>query len=136
MFMMCLPLLVWADNQQPITEAQLPAVARKFIQNHFPKANVMVATQETEMFGKTYEVLLDTGVKMEFDSKGNWKELQTKQGALPTTVVPLEVQRYIKQYFPRQNVQCLERDRTNIDVQLDNGVEITFDKNYRVVEID
>ena len=47
-----------------------------------------------------------------------------------------EIREYLKKTFPRSPIRKMERHGLKYEVELDNGVEIKFDKNLNVKEID
>ena len=85
---------------------------------------------------KSYEVVFTNGDKVEFDRDGRWKEISCKQSSVPPALVPAAISRYVKSHYAGRRIVKLERDRKEFEVNLDNGVEITFNKNFQVTDID
>ncbi|MBO7138047.1 MAG: PepSY-like domain-containing protein, partial [Bacteroidaceae bacterium] len=83
-----------------------------------------------------YKVIYQSGEKVEFDKKGNWKDLDCKVSAVPTALIPEQIKTNVKATFPAATIIKLDRDRRGYDVKLNNGMEIEFDKNFRVVDLD
>ena len=75
-----------ADNDKPIAVSQLPAVSQQVIKSHFAGKKVAMAKQETGLLDKNYEVVFTSGEKVEFDKKGNWKEIDCKLSAVPANI--------------------------------------------------
>ena len=123
-------------NDRPITVDQLPATAQKFIKAHFPKTNVSLAKMDTDLFEKSYEVIFVTGDKLEFDSNGNWTEVDCKHNAVPVAIIPQPIQQYVKQNYPSVVIISIERDKREYEVKLNNRLELTFDTQYRLIDID
>ena len=55
---------------------------------------------------------------------------------MPEANIPQKVREYLKKKFPRSPIMKMERHGLKYEVELDNGVEIKFDKNLNVKEID
>ena len=125
-----------ADNDRPITVDQLPATAQKFIKAHFPKTNVSLAKMDTDLFEKSYEVIFVTGDKLEFDSNGNWTEVDCKRSEVPAKLVPTQINTYVNANYSGNKILKIEKDRSEYEINLSNGVEIKFNKNFMVIDID
>lgn len=105
--------------------SDLPTAAQSFIQNNF-KAKVSLIKIDKGTFGGTdYDVVLTDGSELEFDGKGNWKEIEVPRGKqVPNTIVPAGAQTYIKANHKGSKVLGIERDRSGYKVTLDNGIEM------------
>ena len=63
-------LTLTACGEKSITAEELPAPAQTYISQHFPGSQILIVKQDYEGFSKTYEVKLDNGIDLEFDSEG------------------------------------------------------------------
>ena len=125
-----------ADNDKPIQIGQLPTAAQTFITTHFKGNKVALAKQETELFDKSYDVIFTNGEKIEFDRSGEWTEVSCKINGVPAAIIPQAIKTYVESNYPDANVMKTERNRHEIEVQLSNRWEITFDNQMRVIDID
>ena len=57
-------------EDKPITADQLPAEAKAYIQQQYPNQKIMLAEEDYGMFTSSYEVKLDNGIELTFDSDG------------------------------------------------------------------
>ena len=57
-------------DDKPIRAEQLPAAAQTYIQENYPDCKVLMAKKDYEMFSTTYEVKLENGLELKFDSDG------------------------------------------------------------------
>ena len=124
-----------ADNR-PISLDRLPQKAQAFLKQHFSGQDVKLVTQNDDLVGRDYEVMLADGTKIDFSSSGDWHEVTMRQGAVPASVVPAAIAAYVKQHYATTHIVRIERDRNNWELKLSNGLELTFDKHYRVIDID
>lgn len=131
-----LQTLVKADNEKLIQISQLPATAQQFIQNHFAGSTVAVAKMDDDYFDKSYDVIFSNGDKVEFDKKGEWTEIKSKTGTVPAGAVPAPILKQVSEKYPDARIIGIERDRRQYEVQLSSGWELTFDKNFNLVDID
>ena len=125
-----------ADNHKVINKSQLPVQAQQFIDKHFAGVEVSFAKEEREILGRSYEVRLANGAKLEFSSKGVWEEVDCRFGEVPAGIVPAEISKFIKENYPDAKVQKIEIDRNDYEVKLSNRLELKFDKEFRLVDID
>lgn len=128
---------VWAGNDKPIQVTGLPKMAQSFIKNHFADQSVAVAKMETEFMDKSYDVIFTNGDKVEFDKKGKWTKVDCKHGQVPQGIIPMPIQKYIAKNYPDAKVIKIElTDRKGYEVDLNNGLDIEFDKRMNVKDID
>lgn len=129
--------VVAADDERPIGVEELPAAAREFVARTFPTAKVVWASIDTDFLDRDYKVALDDGTLVEFDRGGQWKDIDCRHGQqVPAAVVPEAIRTYLERNYPGESLLQLDRDRRGYDVKLANGLEIEFDRDFRVVEID
>ena len=127
---------VKADNDVPITVSELPAAAQTFITTHFKDKNVALAKKETGFFELSYDVIFTDGSKLEFDRSGNWKEVNCKYSSVPAAVVPQQIANYVKTNYPGVAVLQIEKDDREYEVKLANRVELTFNLQFQLLDID
>ena len=125
-----------ADNDKPISISQLPTTAQQVIKKHFGKKKVALAKQESGLFEKSYDVVFNNGEKVEFDRKGNWTEINCKLSSVPTALVPAKITQYVKSTYPGAKILEIEKDDSQYEVKLSNMLEVTFNRNFQVVDID
>lgn len=125
-----------ADNEKPIQVSQLPATAQQFIQQHFAGNKVALAKVDNELLSKNYEVIFSNGDKIDFDSKGNWEEIDCKFSSVPTAAIPAPILKYIQENYPGETVKKIEKDRKEYELKLSNRVELTFDTKFNLIDID
>lgn len=132
-----LSLSVWAYDDKPIEVSEMPKAAQQFIQRHFANQSVAVAKMETDFMAKSYDVIFTNGDKVEFDRKGKWTNVDCEHSQVPQEVIPVAIQKYVSKHYPEAKVLKIElTDRKGYDVELNNGLEVEFDKNFKVREID
>ena len=88
------------------------------------------------MMYKDYEVVLNDGTQIDFSSSGEWQEVAVRNGSVPAELIPEGVTRYLSQHYPDMEVRRVDRDRRTFEVELSNGLELTFDKHCRLIDID
>ncbi len=126
-----------ATEEKVIEQTALPKAAQSFIKNYYPTDKVAIATIESDLFSKEYKVVLTSGVKVEFDGKGNWTEIGSKSNSsVPKEVVNAKVAQYVKDKFPSNKIVKVERSKKTTDVELDNGIDLEFNAKGELVKFD
>ena len=125
-----------AGNDKPISVNALPAKAQTLLNNHFNGQKVMLATIESGVVSRSYDVVLQNGTKLEFDKKGNLTEINCKQGIVPVKLIPQAITNYLKDNYAGQSVKKIEINKNEYEVELTNGLDLTFNKHFQLIDID
>ena len=125
-----------AGNDKPISVNALPAKAQTLLNNHFNSQKVMLATIESGVVSRSYDVVLQNGTKLEFDKKGNLTEIDCKQGIVPVELIPQAIKNYLKDNYAGQSVKKIEMNKNEYEVELTNGLDLTFNKHFQLIDID
>ena len=125
-----------AGNDKPISVNALPAKAQTLLNNHFNSQKVMLATIESGVVSRSYDVFLQNGTKLEFDKKGNLTEINCKQGIVPALLIPQAIKNYLKDNYAGQSVKKIEMNKNEYEVELTNGLDLTFNKHFQLIDID
>ena len=125
-----------ADNDKPVNVNQLPATAQQTLKKHFSAKKVALAKMESGLFEKSYDVVFNNGEKVEFDRNGNWTEINCNMSSVPAGLVPAKIASYVKSTYPGTKILQIEKDDNRYEVKLSNRLEVTFNKNFQVVDID
>lgn len=128
--------LAKADNDKPISLNELPQKSQKFIKQYFPKNEISYAKMEKEVWDKKYEVVFVNGEKIEFDKKGDWKEIDCKFSAVPEALIPSAIKKHLAEQYPQAKVIQIERDSKGYDVKLNNKLELKYTPTFQLKEID
>lgn len=126
-----------ADNDRPISINQLPATAQQTLKTYFSGKKVAMAKVEG-LIDKDYDVIFTNGEKIEFDRKGEWKDIDCKMSSVPAKLVPQQIRNYVKENYAGQQILKIEKDKRKgeYEIELSNGIEITFNKHFVVIDID
>lgn len=125
-----------AGNGKPISVDALPAKAQTLLNNHFNGQKVMLATIESGVVSRSYDVVLKNGTKLEFDKRGNLTEIDCKQGIVPDQLIPQAITNYLKENYEGQSVRKIEINRKEYEVELMNGLDLTFNKHFQLIDIE
>ena len=127
---------VFADDDKPTTVAQMPQAAQQFISKYFLGKKVSLAKVDNGILDKSYDVIFTNGDKVEFDRKGNWTDVDCKYSVVPVGIVPTEIVKSVKSKYPDAKIIQIERDNRHYDVDLSNGWELKYNKQFKLVDIE
>ena len=140
LLVMMIGLSVQAMAKDVITRDvnQLPQAARTVIQKNFPKAKLSYIKIDKDFLeAATYEVIFVDGTQVEFNSKGEWTEVDCKLNAVPAALIPTAIKNYLKQNFPNVGVEKIERYRKGgYEVELKNDLSVEFDAQGNFLRMD
>ena len=125
----------FADDRMILPE-QLPAAAKTFIQTHYSGAKILFASKDLDGLSKHYEVHLNDGTQLDFDSKGNWDKVENHMKPVPAALVPQPIATYVKANFPGEIIVKIDKERHGYDVELGNDLELKFNKKGMIIGID
>lgn len=127
-----------ADNDKVTNNInELPQVSRTFLNNYFNGNKVSHIKIDKDLFlVDSYDVILTDGTSVEFNRDGEWKEVKSFQQNIPDTLIPVEIRQYVSQNYPGQKIMTVERGKRKVSVDLANGLELKFDLNGNLIDID
>ena len=99
-----------ADHDQVVTFNQLPAVAQTMLKQYFVNKMPLVVTMDWD----DYTIMYETGEKVEFE----------------------QIKNHVRTTFPGTTILKLDRNRRGYEIKLNNGLDIEYNRNFQVVEID
>lgn len=134
--MMSFNIVANAGNDKPINVNELPAKAQTLLSKHFKGQKVMLATIESGVVNRSYDVVLRNGTKLEFDKKGNLTEIDCKQGIVPSQLIPQPIKNYLKENYRGEAVRKIELNKKEYEVELTNGIDLTFNKHFQLIDIE
>ncbi len=121
----------FADDK-PIPASQLPAAAQNFVKKHFPKDKIAYAEKDR----RSYEVKLDNGIELDFDSKGNWTKIDGNHNAIPAAIIPGAIRNYAKKNYPNIPIIKIEKESYGYEIELSNDIDLKFNKQGKFLSID
>ena len=68
--------------------------------------------------------------------KGNWEEVDCRYGEVPAAIIPVPLKNYLNANYPDEKVLKIERDRRGYDLKLSNKLELKFNNDFEIVDID
>ena len=133
-FALCLQANAQKKN---IPQSELPGTAKDFITEYFSDQKIVQVVKDVDYLVKTeYEITLGNGFQLEFDGKGDWKDVDGNNTAIPSDFFSKSITDYILQNFPGQQITAIEKKSSGYELELSNGLDIDFNSNGEFVRID
>jgi len=119
-----------------VQNQDLPKKVKDFLNQYYPNATIAAYEVKTiPAIGKKYEVKLNNGAEIDFDSNGNWEEISDKQG-VPDTLIPTSIKSYVSKNYQGTKIESIDKERNKIKVELINDLDLEFDLKGNFLRID
>ena len=130
-------LLMAACSDKPVAPEQLPEPIKAFIQQNFPGQTISYAEKDAELTGSKYDVVLNDGSRVEFDTDNVWDKIECPlTNPVPTALIPAPIVAHLQSQFPNALIVKLDKERYGYEVELANGLEMKFNKQGVLTEMD
>lgn len=116
-----------------VNQESMPAKAIHFLEHHF--ANVTVSQCVKDFDDNAYEVDLADGTDIEFDSKGEWREVDAPDGEalsaeVVTKLLPHRAYSTLKDRGYNESVESVKRGRGGYVVEFTNNLAVNTDYTF------
>lgn len=131
-----------APEGENIEASALPQASRTTLNTYFNDATVTSAKRASSanIYGSIYTALLSNSFEIDFDENGLWTEIESEKNlAIPTRFLEdqlPEIQAYLEANYANNHVVEIERERFGFTIELNNGVDLVFDREQRFVGVD
>lgn len=122
-------------DDRPVTIEQLPAQAKAFLTEYYPEELVLYSTKDDDIILPDFNVVLENGVRLEFYNNGALKKVEALNG-VPVKLIPPQIVEFVKARYPDTHFISYDVDRRDYEVTLSNRLDLTFTKNFHLIEID
>lgn len=133
--LICLATITFSacsHEDTPINKNDLPQTAQQFIDQYFADCTIAVVLKD----GHEYEVKFTNGYDVEFDRSGNWESVDCQMSPVPEGIVPTPIVNYVQTTYPQNFIVSISIDHNKYDVELNNALDLEFDKNGNFLRID
>lgn len=122
-------------QDREIHKNKLPREIQYYLMKHFPNNRILEIETDNDDSLISYEIELQNDIELEFKGT-NIKEIDSKTG-LPNSVIPRRIRRYVRNNYPNSYITKWEFDDDETqEIELNNELELEFDKRGRFIKID
>lgn len=135
--MLVLVFLFSACDKETILDLhhEVPAEIASYVSTHFPDHQILQLIKDVDGLKKTYDLILEGNVKLEFNRKKEIIEIDSDI-KLPDSVIPEKIRIYVEENYPYNYVTDWELEGRNQQIGLDNGLDLIFSMNGDFIRID
>ncbi len=123
-------------DERHITFGELPKNAKIFVLTYFKDIPFKEVIIERRASLAQYEVVLENGLKLQFDRVGLCTEIDAKRGFVPDEVMPKKIVSTVTKYFPDNRIKKFENNGRMYEIKLEDGTTLTFNTTLRLVDVD
>lgn len=124
------------NDSSHISVSSLPQSIIDYLNNNYPNATILYAEEDYEDGQLIYEVYLDNGMEIEFDSNGN--VLSNDDNHIPISQLPQAILDYVNNNYPNNTIEKAEIEfedgQKMYEVTLDNEMELYFDMSGNFIK--
>lgn len=132
---LCISLTACAHDQI-VPFAQVPQPAKDIVTKYFDASQVSYVKLDKDLLDWEYEIKFTDGRSIEFNKAGELKKVDCKYSEVPADLVPEQVRNYVKANFPNTFITEWGRDDWGYKAELNNGLDIKFNRSYEFLHID
>lgn len=127
---------IFAGHDRPIKVEQLPEKAQKFLTTYWTDVKVLKAEMDKDGLEVAYDVYLENKTKIEFDQKGEWKEIKSPMTEIPKGVIMQNILDYVANNYSGSRIEKIKREHHHYEVELTNDIELKFNKKGEFKRVD
>lgn len=130
-------LSISAIAQNSMTQLnQLPVTAQEFVKTYFSDYKIQYIFSDKEFADVDYKIRFEDGTEIEFNSKGEWTDVSSKQKCIPTGFILKEITDYVEMNHKDMCITDVEREFNRITIELDDNLEIEFNSKGKLISYD
>lgn len=123
-------------KDQVISYDQLPANAKNVVEKYFDKNNIAYVKKDGIGDWVEYEVKFLNQDEVDFNSNGEVRSVEMKSGAVPSELMPQQILDFVAKNYAGQTIVQYSVIYQGYEIELSSGLEIKFDKQCNVTELD
>lgn len=130
-----LSIALWScsDDDEPVPITKLPSSSQTFLNTYFDNVDIISVTKDKD----DYEVLLSNGYSVEFNTSGEWTDVDAPVGkTVPTGFYPAAIDTYISSAYSGSGINEISRIDRGYEVELLNGTDLYFSADGTYIGID
>lgn len=134
-FIMLLTFTAFCDNEKPVPRVELPQPIQQFIDTNYYGIAFRGATYDAEE--KEYEILMEEGVKLEFNQKGAWMDVRSPK--LTGIFQKLLPQKLLNDFYtrtPRETIIEVSKEKKGYELKTLSGKEFHYNSKGKFLKME
>ena len=129
------PLQINHDHRF-ITFEDLPTKAKSFVRTYFGHYDIRFVKIDITMTKTNYTVQFENDMKIEFNSNGDWDEVNSPSDCLPSDFLNNMILNHLNKNYPDYCLHVISKGKHKFEVELTNGLELVFNKKGEFLRYD
>jgi len=128
-------ILTGCGKETILNENDIPTEIKTYVEKHFPGSKILQCVKDKDGLELNYDVIIEGNFKLEFNKK---KEIESIDGVtkLPDSVIPAKILTYVQTNYSSNFITDWDIDRNDQQIELDNDIELKFNKSGDFLRID
>lgn len=115
---------------------QLPVTAQEFVKTYFNDYTIQYIFCDREFTDVDYKIRFEDGTEIEFNAKGEWTDVSSKQKCIPTGFILKEITNYVEMNHNGMCITDIEKEFNRITIELNDSLEIEFNSKGKLMSYD
>lgn len=114
--LVCASLIGCTGGDDP--KSNLPSGAQSFLNKHFSDVEISNVESDDD---SDVEVTLENSIRIRFDRRGTWEEINTKKNGMSESLkklLPNQINNYVSKNYPGRVIRKVERKKYGYEVTL------------------
>ena len=129
------PLQINHDHRF-ITFEDLPTKAKSFVRTYFGHYDIRFVKIDITMTKTNYTVQFENDMKIEFNSNGDWDEVNSPSDCLPSDFLNNMILNHLNKNYPDCCLHVISKGKHKFEVELTSGLELVFNKKGEFLRYD
>ena len=129
------PLQINHDHRFTTFE-DLPTKAKSFVRTYFGHYDIRFVKIDITMTKTNYTVQFENDMKIEFNSNGDWDEVNSPSDCLPSDFLNNMIINHLNKNYPDYCLHVISKGKHKFEVELTNGLELVFNKKGEFLRYD
>ena len=107
--LVCASLIGCTGGDDP--KSNLPSGAESFLNKHFSDVNISTVESDDD---SDVEVTLENKIRIRFDRRGTWEEINTKRNGMSESLkklLPNQINNFVSKNYPGRVIRKVERKK-------------------------
>lgn len=123
------------DNEKSVQSKDYNPQVVEYVNTHFANHKILSYVKDTDGLDTSYDVALSDNYMLKFNKSYEIEEVKGTS-PLPDSVVPANVLSFVRENYPDNTIVGWDTERNEQQIDLNNGVELKFDKEGNFVRVD
>ena len=108
------------------SKAELPSEVTNYVDKHFSGLTIDKIDIDEKDMDEMYELKLSDGTTLDFNSRGEVVEINSKNG-FSADALPVAIAQKVKDKYGKTKIVDFEKENDGYEIEFEDGTEVDFD---------